>query len=98
MSIDAVSLNFIFSQVEQMHKIFKLCGSPTEDYWRKTKLPQTTSFKQHYKRIVAEAFKRFPSEALSLVDKLLSLIPRDRGTAVSALRHEVKYTPYFFNS
>lgn len=26
--------------MEQLHKIFKLCGSPSEDYWRKSKLPQ----------------------------------------------------------
>ncbi|CAA6665712.1 unnamed protein product [Spirodela intermedia] len=27
------------TEVEQLHKIFKLCGSPSEDYWRKSKLP-----------------------------------------------------------
>ncbi|RVW71929.1 putative serine/threonine-protein kinase [Vitis vinifera] len=29
------------NQVEQLHKIFKLCGSPSEDYWRKSKLMET---------------------------------------------------------
>ncbi|XVF30161.1 hypothetical protein REPUB_Repub16aG0033200 [Reevesia pubescens] len=78
------------TEVEQMHKIFKLCGSPSEEYWQKTKLPHATSFKpqQHYKRCVAETFRNFPHSALSLVDKLLAMEPEDRGSAASALRSE----------
>lgn len=74
-----------------MHKIFKLCGSPTEDYWQKTKFPLATSFKsQHfYKRCVTETFKNFPPSALALVDKLLSMEPEARGSATSALGSEV---------
>ncbi|KAJ6383513.1 hypothetical protein OIU78_026909 [Salix suchowensis] len=30
------------TEVEQLHKIFKLCGSPSEDYWIKTKLPRSS--------------------------------------------------------
>ncbi|CAM9003556.1 unnamed protein product [Rhodiola kirilowii] len=34
------------TEVEQMHKILKLCGSPSEDYWIKNpKLPHASSFK-----------------------------------------------------
>ncbi|KAJ6422228.1 hypothetical protein OIU84_027223 [Salix udensis] len=71
-----------------MHKIFKLCGSPSEAYWTKTKFPHATSFKpqQPYIRRVAETFKNFPPSALTLVDKLLSMEPQDRGSATSALR------------
>ncbi|XP_030934839.1 probable serine/threonine-protein kinase At1g54610 isoform X2 [Quercus lobata] len=78
------------TEVEQMHKIFKLCGSPSEDYWQKSKLPHATSFKpQHrYRRFVADTFKDFPSSALALVDKLLSIEPEKRGSAASALRSE----------
>ncbi|KAI3460707.1 hypothetical protein Pfo_017370 [Paulownia fortunei] len=78
------------TEVEQMHKIFKLCGSPTEEYWRKTKLPHATSFKSQrlYKRRVADAFKDFPSSALDLVEVLLSIDPEVRGTASSALKSE----------
>ncbi|KAK6257850.1 hypothetical protein QUC31_001309 [Theobroma cacao] len=73
-----------------MHKIFKLCGSPSEEYWQKIKLPQATSFKpqQPYKRCVADTFRNFPCLALSLVDKLLAMEPQDRGSAASALRSE----------
>ncbi|XP_048596818.1 probable serine/threonine-protein kinase At1g09600 isoform X2 [Brassica napus] len=75
------------TEVEQMHKIFKLCGSPSDDYWRKTKLPLATSFKpqQPYKRVLLETFKSLPSSALALVDKLLSLEPEKRGSTSSTL-------------
>ena len=74
-----------------MHKIFKLCGSPSESYWKKTKFPHATSFKpsQPYKRRLMETFKDFPSSALALVDALLSIEPEKRGTASSALKSEV---------
>jgi len=77
-----------------MHKIFKLCGSPSEDYWQRSRLPHATSFKPQppYKRCVFETFKDFPSSALALVDKLLSVEPENRGSAASALRSEVNLT------
>lgn len=78
-------------QVEQLHKIFKLCGSPSEDYWVKSRLPHATIFKptQPYKRIVGETFKEFPQPALALLETLLSVNPDDRGTATAALKSEV---------
>ncbi|KAL0359991.1 UNVERIFIED_CONTAM: putative serine/threonine-protein kinase [Sesamum radiatum] len=78
------------TEVEQMHKIFKLCGSPTDEYWKKTKLPHASSFKSQrtYKRRVADTFKEFPSSALALVEVLLSIDPEERGTASSALKSE----------
>ena len=82
-----------------MHKIFKLCGSPSEIYWQKTKFPHATSFKpqQPYIRRIAETFKNFPPSALTLVDKLLSMEPQDRGSATSALRSEVIISNVLFN-
>ncbi|KAF6166861.1 hypothetical protein GIB67_026640 [Kingdonia uniflora] len=78
------------TEVEQLHKIFKLCGSPSEDYWRKSKLPHATIFKpqQPYIRCVAETFKDFPAPALGLMETLLSVDPADRGSAASALQSE----------
>ncbi|KAK6229432.1 hypothetical protein SCA6_018383 [Theobroma cacao] len=83
-------LKFSEAQVEQLHKIFKLCGSPSEDYWRKSKLPHATIFKpqQPYRRCVAETFKEFPAPALALMETLLSIDPADRGSATSALKSE----------
>ncbi|KAJ4950501.1 hypothetical protein NE237_027333 [Protea cynaroides] len=78
------------TEVEQLHKIFKLCGSPSEEYWRKSKLPHATIFKpQHpYRRCFAETFKDFPSSALALLDVLLAIEPEGRGSAASALNSE----------
>ncbi|MFS7984436.1 putative protein-serine/threonine kinase CMGC-CDK-CRK7-CDK9 family [Helianthus anomalus] len=85
------------TEVEQLHKIFKLCGSPSEDYWRKSKLPHATIFKpqQPYKRVVAETFKEFPAPALALMETLLSIDPADRGSAASALKSEFFTTKPF---
>jgi cyclin-dependent kinase 12/13 len=78
-------------QVEQLHKIFKLCGSPTEEYWKKSKLPHATIFKpqQPYKRRITDTFKDFPQSALRLIETLLAIDPADRLTASSALRSDV---------
>ncbi|XP_029124678.1 probable serine/threonine-protein kinase At1g54610 isoform X2 [Cajanus cajan] len=78
------------TEVEQLHKIFKLCGSPSEDYWRKSKLPHATIFKpqQPYRQCVADTFKDFPAPALALMETLLSIDPADRGSAASALKSE----------
>ncbi|KAK1310054.1 putative serine/threonine-protein kinase [Acorus calamus] len=85
------------TEVEQMHKIFKLCGSPSEEYWKKSKLPHATIFKpQHpYRRIVAETFKNFPPSALALLDVLLAIEPDGRGSASSALNSDFFTTKPF---
>ena len=91
MQLNNRSLWIFALQVEQLHKIFKLCGSPSEEYWRKSKLPHATIFKpqQPYRRCVAETFKDFPAPALALMETLLSIDPADRGSAASALKSEV---------
>ncbi|XP_073007494.1 probable serine/threonine-protein kinase At1g54610 isoform X1 [Typha latifolia] len=78
------------TEVEQLHKIFKLCGSPSDEYWKKSKLPDATIFKpQHqYRRCVAETFKDLPPSALALLDSLLAIEPAERGTATYALQSE----------
>lgn len=80
-------------QVEQLHKIFKLCGSPSEDYWRKSKLPHSPVFKpiQPYRRRIADTFKDRHDAAVRLIEILLSVDPSDRGTAASALESEVLF-------
>ncbi|KAK8338877.1 hypothetical protein V6Z12_A09G281400 [Gossypium hirsutum] len=85
------------TEVEQLHKIFKLCGSPSEEYWKKSKLLNATLFKlQHpYKRCIAETFKDFASSALPLIETLLSIDPEERSTAIAALKSEFFTTkPY----
>lgn len=82
--------------MEQLHKIFKLCGSPSEEYWQKAKLRHLTLFKpqQSYHRCINDTFKDFPSSALVILDSLLAIEPENRGTSASALESEVNL-PYF---
>ncbi|KAJ4956191.1 hypothetical protein NE237_012974 [Protea cynaroides] len=85
------------TEVEQLHKIFKLCGSPSEEYWKKSKLPHATIFKpqQPYKRCIAETFKDFPPSSLPLIETLLAIDPAERLTATDALKSEFFTTkPY----
>ena len=82
---------FYCLQVEQLHKIFKLCGSPPEEYWRRSRLPLETRFKPHqtYARCIRDTFHGLKGCALSLVETLLSVEPYKRGTASSALKSKV---------
>ncbi|KAL5724440.1 hypothetical protein ACHQM5_007706 [Ranunculus cassubicifolius] len=82
------------TEVEQLHKIFKLCGSPTEEFWKKSKLPHASIFKppHPYKRCIQETFKEFPASSRPLIETLLAIDPDERGNATSALKSE------FFNT
>ncbi|CDP08611.1 unnamed protein product [Coffea canephora] len=85
------------TEVEQLHKIYKLCGSPSDEYWKKCKLPNATLFKprEPYRRCIRETFKDFPSSALPLIDTLLAIDPADRKTATDALKSEFFTTEPF---
>ncbi|KAJ0231551.1 Protein kinase superfamily protein [Hirschfeldia incana] len=79
------------TEVEQMHKIFKLCGSPSEEYWRRSRLRHAAIFKpqQQYKRCLVETYKDLiPPSALALLEVLLAVEPEARGTTSSALQSE----------
>ncbi|OMO98919.1 hypothetical protein COLO4_13625 [Corchorus olitorius] len=85
------------TEVEQLHKIYKLCGSPSDEYWKKSKLPNATLFKprEPYKRCIKETFKDFPPSSIPLIDTLLAIDPTERLTATAALRSEFFTTePY----
>lgn len=84
-----IFLWILFCQVEQLHKIFKLCGSPPDDYT--TKLRLTTSFRARYIPTYEEVFSAFPSSSFGLLTQLLALDPASRGTATSALQNHVSY-------
>ncbi|GLT63955.1 hypothetical protein SLA2020_364780 [Shorea laevis] len=77
------------TEVEQLHKIFKLCGTPSEeDYWKKMKLPTTFRPPSHYKPSFQEVFRAFPTSSFGLLTTLLALDPTSRGSAASALQSE----------
>ncbi|KAF0924489.1 hypothetical protein E2562_010136 [Oryza meyeriana var. granulata] len=85
------------TEVEQLHRIFKLCGSPPEKYWKKLKLQSASVVRslQPYKSCIAETFKDVPPSAVALLEKLLAINPAERGTAVAALNSEFFTTePY----
>ncbi|GAB4824922.1 hypothetical protein Ancab_007794 [Ancistrocladus abbreviatus] len=86
------------TEVEQLHKIFKLCGSPSEDFWMKSKL-RHSAFRpqQPHRRRVTERFKDMPAAALGLLETLLTIDPACRGTAASALKSEVFDSKSFCN-
>ncbi|KAK6128865.1 hypothetical protein DH2020_037382 [Rehmannia glutinosa] len=75
------------TEVEQLHKIFKLCGSPPDDYWKVSKLPLANMFKPQnpYESTLRERCKEFPKSAVGLIETFLSIEPYKRGTASSAL-------------
>ncbi|XP_022931579.1 probable serine/threonine-protein kinase At1g54610 [Cucurbita moschata] len=78
------------TEVEQLHKIYKLCGSPSDEYWKRAKLPNATLFKprEPYKRCIKETFKDFPLSSLPLIETLLAIDPVERKTATDALNSE----------
>ncbi|KAM7513730.1 hypothetical protein LguiA_003313 [Lonicera macranthoides] len=76
------------TEVEQLHRIFKLCGSPPEDYWKKIKPPTTFRPPQNYQPSFQEAFTNFPPSLFGLLTTLLALDGSFRGTATSALQAE----------
>lgn len=81
------------TEVEQLHKVFKLCGTPSDDYWEKMKFAHPTF--RPYQRCLAEKFKDVPPSTLSLLETLLSIDPDMRGTATDALNSEFfKTEPY----
>ncbi|KAL9691884.1 hypothetical protein QQ045_012311 [Rhodiola kirilowii] len=85
------------TEVEQLHKIFKLCGSPPEEFWSKSKLPHATMFKPQtpYESSLRERCREFPGTAVDLIETLLSIEPQKRGSASSALMSAYFHTkPY----
>ena len=74
-----------------MFKIFSLCGSPPDDYWRKMKLSPTFKPPKAYKPMMAERFRDLPPSAVSLLAMLLlALDLAARGTAGQALQSSVR--------
>ncbi|CAI9778007.1 unnamed protein product [Fraxinus pennsylvanica] len=80
------------TEVEQTHKIFKLCGTPPDDYYKRLKLSTALKPPQTYKSCLRETFRNFPAYSLGLLSILLSLDPAFRGSAASALQHDFFHT------
>ncbi|KAK9069071.1 hypothetical protein SSX86_013187 [Deinandra increscens subsp. villosa] len=76
------------TEAEQLEKIFSLCGSPPDEYWKTYKLPLETVYKPklRFTRCLIETFKDFPPSSLSLLDVLLSVDPTKRKNVASSLK------------
>ncbi|CAN1802084.1 Probable serine/threonine-protein kinase At1g54610 [Linum perenne] len=80
------------TEVEQLHRIFKLCGTPSDDYWKKLRLSTTFRPPQVYKPNLIKAFRDFPESSFGLFTTLLALDPDYRGSAHSALKNQFFYS------
>ncbi|KAI8140552.1 kinase-like domain-containing protein [Fennellomyces sp. T-0311] len=80
--------------IDQLRRIFYLCGSPTEESMPGYRsLPDADKFKfESTQRRVKEEFARVDPLAVELLDKLLVLDHSKRLTAVEALNHDYFYT------
>ncbi|ESQ49569.1 hypothetical protein EUTSA_v10020353mg [Eutrema salsugineum] len=86
------------NEVNQLHRIYKLCGSPSEEYWRKIRLPSHVKPPNplpKFDRKVRDVYKAFSPEALSLLDTLLAIDPSQRKTATDALMSDFLTTEPF---
>jgi serine/threonine protein kinase len=81
------------SEIDQLFKIFRQMGTPTEDIWQGcTSLPDyKPSFPKWKKQdFEKKDFENTPSAAIDLLEKMLAYEPAKRISAREALKH-----PYF---
>jgi len=77
------------TEVEQIHQICKLCGSEGMRKLPVKKVYQAMlPAKNMYPRKLRSQFASFPPDALDQIDRMLSICPKERGTAGDVLNSE----------
>ncbi|KAI0777181.1 kinase-like domain-containing protein [Trametes elegans] len=83
------------SDLDQLDKIWQLCGSPTTQNWPEyDSLPGCEGVKTfgYYPRRLRQTYESIGPETVDLLDKLLVCNPRQRLTAGQALDHDYFWT------
>lgn len=87
------------NEIDQLEMIFKLCGTPFDQGWNEVeKMPWWHMFKpqKELKRILSEMLSKWcphiPREALTLVERMLTLDPKKRISAKDALDADYFWT------
>ncbi|KAJ1889981.1 serine/threonine protein kinase, CMGC, CDC2/CDK sub, partial [Coemansia sp. IMI 209127] len=86
------------TDLNQIEQVMRVCGSPSEALWPGWRdLPDCKQVEDfnYYPRRVREEFMRFGEDAVDLLDQLLSLDPRRRPDAATALKHKLFFSAPF---
>jgi serine/threonine protein kinase len=95
--VELVTKNPLFtgdSEIDQLYRIFRICGTPNEDNW--PGVTQLKNYKQSFPNWIAAPLKNvihnltLDAAGIDLLQRMLRYDPCERISAKSALNH-----PYF---
>ncbi|KAF2598008.1 hypothetical protein F2Q68_00010878 [Brassica cretica] len=74
------------NEVDQLHRIYKLCGSPYAEYWKKIRLPSNL---KHANQMAKPQFKRKTSfVSASCIKQWIKVVPSNHAGSQSALSRD----------